>query len=163
MWLKKLSFEIISLLFCRSGGVFPMLPKLTELSFSFMPKLTHIGAGAFSNLVALQHLHAQSNLKLCSIHERAFSRPGKENPYHEEWPPITSVRNFLSLLSDPKLPNFSSQFSFHSSHLRSSFCTTIIWQRFRMIYSIVGTKWTKSIYVSIIGNAIVPINGWLIR
>lgn len=82
----------LSVVTIRSGGVFPRLPKLTDLSLSFMPDLTHIGAGAFSNLSALQHLQAQSNPKLSYIDKNAFSHSGSANKFHEVWPPITKVR-----------------------------------------------------------------------
>lgn len=111
-WLKWLILHFV----CRSGGAFPSLPKLTDLSFSFMPDLTHIEAGAFSNLEALRHLHAQSNPHLSSIHEHAFSRPGKDNKYHELWPPLTSVRWSIPSICDAQTTNWFHIFIHRAAH-----------------------------------------------
>lgn len=56
-----------------------------------MHSLQSIGNGAFSNLPGLQHFNCHNNPILATIDIHAFSRPGKEDPTREEWPPIRSV------------------------------------------------------------------------
>lgn len=70
--------------------VFPKLNKLEYLSVSYTT-LKSIGEGAFSELTALKTLMVTNNPHLSTIHPKALSKEGTEDPRRLEYPPLTNV------------------------------------------------------------------------
>jgi len=92
----------------ENHSVFPSLTKLEYLSISYTT-LKSIGEGAFSKLTSLKTLKLNNNPHLSSIHPKALSKSGEEDPIRLEYPPLTELylhNNNISTLDANLFPHW---------------------------------------------------------